>query len=301
MQVSTKLYNEQSLARFSELNGQIQEAQAKIATGKKILRASDDPVAAVKLSVAEEQVQLVDRFQTNIERARSRLQLTENAMEQGIAMVTRIQELAIQARNDTFNAIDRQTMHIEISQLKKALMALANSRDSQGQALFSGFYQTSDAFIFGDDGMVQYKGDRGVNSVRVSETMMLQTGLDGATAFLRVPVEGGGHDSLFAIIETIETHIASGEFPDDASENLYHAIEHMSLQQAFVGAQMSKADLQADALAERKLIVESAASVLGDADIAALVTQMQALLVSRDAAQQAFAKIGQQSLFDFIR
>ncbi len=40
---------------------------------------------------------------------------------------------------------------------------------------------------------------------------------------------------------------------------------------------------------------------IGDADLAALVTELQAMLVNKDAAQQAFAKIGQQSLFDFIR
>jgi flagellar hook-associated protein 3 FlgL len=40
---------------------------------------------------------------------------------------------------------------------------------------------------------------------------------------------------------------------------------------------------------------------LNDADLAKLVTDLQAQLTNREAAQQAFAKIGQQSLFDFIR
>ena len=39
---------------------------------------------------------------------------------------------------------------------------------------------------------------------------------------------------------------------------------------------------------------------LEDADITKLVTELQTMLVNRDAAQ-AFAKIGQQSLFDFLR
>ena len=42
-------------------------------------------------------------------------------------------------------------------------------------------------------------------------------------------------------------------------------------------------------------------SNLEDADLAALVTELQSQIVSRDAAQQAFVKIGQQSLFDYIR
>jgi flagellar hook-associated protein 3 FlgL len=42
-------------------------------------------------------------------------------------------------------------------------------------------------------------------------------------------------------------------------------------------------------------------SDLGDADLAAIVTQIQSLLVNRDAAQQAYAKISQNTLFDFIQ
>ena len=38
-----------------------------------------------------------------------------------------------------------------------------------------------------------------------------------------------------------------------------------------------------------------------DADISSLVTELQTLLVSQQAAQQTFVQIGRQTLFDFIR
>jgi flagellar hook-associated protein 3 FlgL len=40
---------------------------------------------------------------------------------------------------------------------------------------------------------------------------------------------------------------------------------------------------------------------MGDADLAELVTSLQAQLTTLNASQAAFAKIGQQSLFDYIR
>ena len=64
---------------------------------------------------------------------------------------------------------------------------------------------------------------------------------------------------------------------------------------------MTKADIQADTIQARKLAVTRDISAMGDADLAKLVTELQAQLTNRDAAQQAFAKIGQQSLFDYIR
>ena len=84
-------------------------------------------------------------------------------------------------------------------------------------------------------------------------------------------------------------------------ENLLASIDHMSIQQAVIGAQMTKADIQADVIQSRKLAVTKDISAMGDADLAKLVTDLQAQLTNRDAAQQAFAKIGQQSLFDYIR
>ena len=48
-------------------------------------------------------------------------------------------------------------------------------------------------------------------------------------------------------------------------------------------------------------LAAKSADLLQDADLHEMVLELQSLLTSRDAAQQAFAKIGQQSLFDFIR
>ena len=55
MQISTKLLNQQQVRQFSKINERIADVQERVSSGKNILRASDDPVAAVNLSVAKEQ------------------------------------------------------------------------------------------------------------------------------------------------------------------------------------------------------------------------------------------------------
>ena len=52
MQISQKLFNQQAINNFSKLDAEIQKIQEKVSTGKNILAASDDPVKAVSLSVA---------------------------------------------------------------------------------------------------------------------------------------------------------------------------------------------------------------------------------------------------------
>ena len=44
MQVSSKLFNQQQMSQFSEINSDIQNLQSKISSGKNILAASDNPI-----------------------------------------------------------------------------------------------------------------------------------------------------------------------------------------------------------------------------------------------------------------
>ena len=69
MTISTRLFNEQAVANFKRITSDIQQTQDKIAAGKKVLKASDDPVAAAKISFVRDQKVMLNRFATNIDRA----------------------------------------------------------------------------------------------------------------------------------------------------------------------------------------------------------------------------------------
>ena len=65
MKVSTKYFNQTQIDTFGKMNKEIQKVQERISSGRNIVRASDDPVTAVKLSAAKEQRNLLDRFERN--------------------------------------------------------------------------------------------------------------------------------------------------------------------------------------------------------------------------------------------
>jgi len=428
MQVSTKLFNEQQIRQFSKLTADIQEKQEKISSGRAILNASDDPVAAVNLSAANEQKTLLERFEENVYLAQNRLEAGDKVLQEGVSVMTRITELATQARNPTYDAFSRRAILTEIRELREVLVDLANTRDARGHSLFAGFRDEETAFVEEPDGKIRYNGDRGTHTVQISESMNVPTSLDGMTVFGRVETANGRRD-IFEIIDsvaasidplrdlderasastkaavtfalprqnqtweldvagslgrarvtavlsegneqkfaeavnaqsdltgvtarydqftgrTILTDAEAGEIVIENLEiegqelsnyagqynlifnsvdeteqeigepriltdldqllgrgigNLKSAMDHLSIQQAVLGAQMSKAEVQRGALASRKLAVTQDITKLGDADLAKLVTDLQAQLTNRDAAQQAFAKMGQQSLFDYLR
>ena len=428
MQVSTKLFNEQQVRQFQKLTADIQEKQEKISSGKAILQASDDPVAAVNLSAANEQKLLLERFEDNVYLAQNRLEAGDNVLQEGLSVMNRITELTTQARNPTYDAFSRRAILTEITELREVLVDLANTRDASGHSLFAGFKNEETAFVTSPDGKVSYNGDRGTHTVQISESMNVPTSLDGMTVFGRVETANGRRD-VFEIIDSVMasidplrdlderasasakaevsfalprqnqtweldvsgslgsaqvtavlsegneqkfadavnaqsdltgvsasfdqftgrimlTDLQAGEIMVENLEiegqelssyagqynlsfvavdedeqpigeprtltdldqllgrgigNLKSAMDHLSIQQAVLGAQMSKAEVQRGALASRKLAVSQDISKLGDADLAKLVTDLQSQLTNRDAAQQAFAKMGQQSLFDYLR
>ena len=211
MQISTKLFNQQTLERLSDMHGKIQQNQARIATGKNILRASDDPIAAVNISVAKEQKTENARYIENIGRAKSKLELSENALNQASNLITRIYELTILAENDTFSTDDRIAMKQEITQLKDSMFQIVNAEDASGQALFAGYKVNQNAFAKDANGYIQYMGDRGNNFINISENMTLSLGIDGASAFLRIPSENT-HKSIFNQCKVIIDKEKNGQF-----------------------------------------------------------------------------------------
>ena len=62
MKVSTKYFNQNQIDSFGKMNKEIQNVQERIASGRNIVRASDDPVIAVKLSAAKEQKNILSDF-----------------------------------------------------------------------------------------------------------------------------------------------------------------------------------------------------------------------------------------------
>ena len=85
-----------------------------------------------------------------------------------------------------------------------------------------------------------------------------------------------------------------------AIANIRDTIEHVALRQAEVGSYLQVAELQSKIMDDRMLQIEKDVSKLQDADLAVLITQMQSLVLNRDAAQKAYATVSQRSLFDFM-
>ena len=78
-------------------------------------------------------------------------------------------------------------------------------------------------------------------------------------------------------------------------------LEHFALSRTIVGARINNADAQNTVLQDRSISIQTEISDLRDADIETLITELQTIMVTRDAARQTYSTINSQSLFDFLK
>ena len=300
MQVSTKVFNDKALANFADTSKKIQDTQSRISSGKNLLRASDDPVAAANISVAKDKLKDLSQFDKNIDKATGRLEICEISMTEMQNICTRIYELSLMSANDTYNATDRQTVKAEILSLKEMMIALANTKDMNGDAIFAGYKSNIIPFVADESGTVAFNGSQGKSMVQISETQKTATSINGSDAFMRVPTDNGYKD-IFSIVDDLTQALDANTVNKTAVNDIQDATDHFGIKMTEIGSLINISDQQKSVIEKRIQGVTEDLSKMEDADLAQLVSTLQDLLLTRDASQQSFALIGQKSLFDYIR
>lgn len=76
--------------------------------------------------------------------------------------------------------------------------------------------------------------------------------------------------------------------------------DSIAVSRTTLGARLARAENQETVLAERLLLLQRQVADLSVADLETVITELQTLLTNRDAARQAYSRVGQQTLFDFL-
>lgn len=205
MRISTSQIFNQNLIAMQEQQAKLSETQLQISTGKKILNPSDDPAGSVQLLNLQREASLSTQYLENADKATNKLENEEATLASATDILQRIRELAVQGLNDTNTQSDRQAIAAEITQLNEQLFALANTRDSNGDYLFSGYASNTQPYgtLLGD-----YQGDEGQRNLKVGPGVLVPTNDSGAsvfeTKFIRTEVTSTppGNENKLSITDT---------------------------------------------------------------------------------------------------
>lgn len=115
--------------------------QNQLATGKKFMYPSDDPIVAARALKLRTDVSEIEQYGKNANDAMSWLDLTDTALKNLGDVINRARELTLEAAGVT-TPDDKLKIYSEINQLKNQLVEIGNTTYA-GRYLFAGF-QTDD-------------------------------------------------------------------------------------------------------------------------------------------------------------
>ena len=191
MRISTSWMQQSAINDILDRQSQMAQTQQQLSSGKRILNASDDPVAAAQVLNLQHVESANQQYQRNIDSANGRLGLEETSLDQVSSILQRARTLALQGTNGTETTNDRSAIATELRQLFSQLVQTANTTDSQGDALFAGNAVRATPFVQGADFSVAYAGDDGQRMVAAAPGMQVATSDPGSDVFMNIPAGNG--------------------------------------------------------------------------------------------------------------
>jgi flagellar hook-associated protein 3 FlgL len=192
MRIATSMIFDAGVANINKQWSQLLHLQQQVASGRRILTPSDDPVAAARALEVTQSSDILTQYATNQQNANSALGLAEAQLTSLNDMFARLKELTVQAGNATLSTSDRKSIAFELRARFDEMVGLANAADGQGQHLFSGYMGATKPFAGTVESGVTYVGDDGQRTLQVSATRMLEVSDSGRDVFMRIR-NGNGH------------------------------------------------------------------------------------------------------------
>ncbi|MFC5711357.1 flagellar hook-associated protein FlgL [Thalassorhabdus alkalitolerans] len=142
MRVTQSMLAHNSLGHIHKGYNNLGNIMDQLSTGKKITRASQDPVVAMNGMRYRTQVTEVEQFKRNLSEVYNWMESSDSALDTSTQAMHRIRELAIQASNDTYESGQRANMASEIEQLLEHLASIANTK-TNNKYIFNGTNTTN--------------------------------------------------------------------------------------------------------------------------------------------------------------
>lgn len=161
--------------------------QEQLASGKKLLKPSDDPLASHYIQNIAQQQEQLSQYMDSIVLVRNRLENSEVNIANAESFADESKRLTMEMINGAYSAQDRQAKKREMEELAHNFLNLVNTQDESGNYVFAGTKTKSQPFYRDKDGSVQYAGDDYQRKMKVSNMLDMPMNDPGSTLFMDIP------------------------------------------------------------------------------------------------------------------
>ena len=191
MRVTENLMTHSFLFRTQQTLEQIRRAQEQLASGKKLLRPSDDPRALAKSLGLSSDLRRLEAFSDNASSAIAFMSLTESTLNEIQSTLSRAKELLVEGMNAPSEGTGAESQALELRSLVEGLLLISN-RDIGGRTLFGGLQTTRPAYAQ-VGGRIVYQGDGEDILEELGPGLRVAINLTGRDVFQTLPsrIRGG--------------------------------------------------------------------------------------------------------------
>lgn len=215
-----------SVQDMQRIQKQTFETQAQIASGRRILTPSDDPVASAKIIQVNQELSRLDQYIDNANAVEGRLSLAETRAEQVTTLLIRVRELTIQAGALSMTKANRQAIAAELDTRLDELLDIANTRDVNGEYIFAGYKGEEKPFEQKATGEFVYRGDDGQRSVQIASSTQIPISDSGKRIFMDIDsvktridtsIESGNSGAGVLVASNVvdQTNYDNNSYPED--------------------------------------------------------------------------------------
>ncbi|MFD2705630.1 flagellar hook-associated protein FlgL [Salibacterium lacus] len=151
MRVTQSMLAQNSLNNLNQSFERMGVLQEQLSTGKKITKASQDPVVAMSGIRYRGETNQIQQFQRNVGEVNNWMDSTDSALGKTTDAMQRVRELTTQAANGSYEEGQRGNIAEEVTQLTQHVADMANS-EVNGKHIFNGTETTTPPVLKPEEG-----------------------------------------------------------------------------------------------------------------------------------------------------
>jgi flagellar hook-associated protein 3 FlgL len=298
MRISSSTFYSSSLGGILSQQSSISTLNQQIASGNKLLTAADDPVAASQVMSLNDRISLSTQYTAN-QQSVSQTQSEETTILNQLQKTLQSAQSALTGVSASNDQSTKNSIGATLSGLYQQIKDLANSQDTNGNYIFSGFKTSTQPY----DG-TSYNGDNGLRYVQIAQGQTVQAN-DNLNSVMNAG-SGTPSDLLQTLQQTaaaLQSNTVTQTQLTDAYTSVTNALGSLQSIQASLAARQQQVQSQQTATQQLQNTNQNALgnlSQLSDTDKASAIVELQMRQTSLQAAESAFASTSKLSLFNYL-
>jgi len=293
VRIASNQYQATMNRALQDANSGLAQVMQQMATGDKLLKPSDDPIATTRLARLAGDDAALNQYQSNITALQSRLKNSESTLSSIQDGLHSARDLLVWAADGSNTPADLNAMSGSLKSLHDSLLYLANSTDAEGHYLFSGTASNQPTV----DPAYNFLGNTATQQVAVADQLTI-------SANVSLPTMGGFLQQLNNLATllanpAITTAGVQGSV-SAAIAGLDTMLNTVSGTIGVLGGRQNMLQTLSNTQSAVKVSDEQSELTLGQIDYGEASTRLNSYSIAVQATQKAYAKVSQLTLFSVI-